>query len=53
MKTLLKEPEIVDKVLLNYKSDERWLKYNYHLYCSSWFYENIVKFYKNIKYNKI
>jgi len=44
LKTLLKEPKLVDKILLNYKKDKRWIEYNYDLYCSSWFYENVIKY---------
>ena len=44
LKTLLKEPKLVDKILLYYEQDKRWADYNYDLYCSSWFYEHIIKY---------
>ncbi|MGC8979341.1 methyltransferase domain-containing protein [Caldisericum sp.] len=44
LKTLLKDPKLVDKILLNYEPDKRWVECNYDLYCSSWFYKNIIKY---------
>ena len=44
LKTLFKEPKLVDKILLHYEQDKRWADYNYDLYCSSWFYEHIIKY---------
>jgi len=43
LETLLKKPKLVDKILSNYKPDKRWIDRDYNLYCSSWFYENVIK----------
>jgi len=44
LETLLKEPKLVDKILLHYEEDKRWANYNYDLYCSGWFYKHMIKY---------
>ncbi len=40
---LLRQPELVDQINSHISPDERWTKYSYEFYCSSWFYKNITK----------
>ena len=40
---LLKEAKLVDRILINFALDKRWIEYNYSLYSSSWFYENTME----------
>lgn len=44
LKTWLKELKLVDTLLSTYDKDKRWIDREYELYCSSWFYEHIIKY---------
>ncbi len=44
VKEVLRNPDLVDKNIKNQKKDKRYYERQYRLYCSSWFYKNMIKY---------